>query len=206
MRVTQLTIAALLVLLSSAVARAGGVHSRRGGINRVHKGLNEIGIQSLGSLSQVSQDEQTSSQFFGLAGMTFRHFLKDNMAVTVNGSYLYRSPGDESTEQGGMLVGSAHYYQRLGEGMFVAPGMGLGLVLGDRNVSLQDGAMFRKDPFFGGVVRMQLPVVLYAWDKFNVLGGPELMATLGATSPEEAEGSSFLRVDAGFSVGASMYF
>ncbi len=195
----------LCIMLTPAVSQAGSVGSRHQGANKVQKGLNEVGIHALGSLSQVTQDENQTSQFFGVAGLTYRHFISDDIALSMNGSYVYRSPIDDSTEEAGMIVLSSNYYQRLGEGMFIAPGLGLGGIFGDRNVP-QESGLIASEPFQGAVLRLQLPIVLYAWDKFNVFGGPEALFTFASTSPEQGEGVSFFRLDAGFSVGASMYF
>lgn len=175
------------------------------GINRIAKGVTDIGLDNLWILSFQEQDDASTFRMSLTSGITARRFIKDNIAVGVNVSGFRRQFGETETEMGAMASLVANYYARLGSGMFVAPGIGVGGMFGTREQPTMTG-LLNESTVVGGTLSLSLPLAFYAWKTFNVRAGLSMLVAAGSATPENGESTTFVTVDGGFNVGFGYYF
>lgn len=207
-RLTQLPLTLLLILpILAAPWEASAQQSLRsrnsGSVNKLKKGLMDIGVDSLWILA-YSQDETTETSRLSLqTGITIRRFIRDNLAVGGRASGFYHSFGEADEERGAMGMLVANYYMRLGSGMFFAPGVSVGGLIGTRESMLP---AVGDSNLLGATMGLSLPFAFYAWETFNLRAGFDLLVTVGTATPEQGESSSYTTVDGGFSVGGGYFF
>jgi hypothetical protein len=197
---------ALLAVLPATVRAQSTVTSRPySGYNQIAKGVNELGLDSLLIFDWASEgDEESALRMSILGGLAGRHFIRPNLAVGLTARGFYRSSGGPDRDAGGLVGLEIARYLRLGEGVFLAPSAGGGVLFGTRRTPI-DELTTRDSSLLGGAVSVGLPLVLYAWEKFNVRAGPSFVFSLGRATAQGVS-TSFSHLDGGFSVGAAYYF
>jgi hypothetical protein len=199
-------LAAILLFLIAipAGARADTLGTRagqRGAITQIDKGVFQLGADSTLILG-YSQEAEDSTFMANAAGSAlFRYFVKKNLGISARLGGVYRKSGD-ARDLG--FAGSvwANLFMRLGEGMFFTPGAGVGLLSTQRDLPL-DGSTVARSSVLGGTVAAELPLAVFLNRRFSLTAGPELLLTVGGTTPEEGDGTSFLSLDGGFKVGVA---
>ena len=194
------------VLSSETFAQSSKRSRDRGAVNKIAKGVTEASVESLWIWSHNAEGDSSASSVTVLAGFAGRRFIKDNFAVSLHIGALYKTNETESKSTG--VTGSlrASYFQRLGEGMFLAPMVGIGGLKGKRTVPAAGGTATQRT-IIGGTVIGGLPFAFYAWEKFNIRAGLTVTATFGSVTMEGRDDSeSLVTIDGGFDVGASYIF
>ena len=197
-----------LIVVSATAGSAGAqrtVTSRPwSGYNEIAKGVNELGLDSLVIFDWASDGDDSALRMSLLGGLAGRRFIRPNLAVGLTARGFYRSSGGPDRDAGGLVGLEIARYLRLGEGVFLAPTAGGGVLFGTRRTPI-DEVMTREASLLGGAVTLGLPLVLYAWEKFNVRAGPSFVFSLGNATAQGVS-TSFSHLDGGFSVGAAYYF
>jgi hypothetical protein len=203
----------LALALVAIAATGGAAHAQStvtsrpySGYNEIAKGVNELGLDSLLIFDWASEGDSDESalRMSVLGGLSGRHFIRPNLAIGLTARGFYRSSGGPDRDAGGVVGLEIARYLRLGEGVFLAPNLGAGVLFGTRRTPI-DEVMTRESSLLGGAVSVGLPLVLYAWEKFNVRAGPSFVFSLGKATAAGVS-SSFSHLDGGFSVGAAYYF
>ncbi len=176
------------------------------GITRVSKGVKEIGLDSMLVVGYDKAGEASSLRATLFTGPTFRYFLRDNLSLALNASFLYKtaSAGDlgGQTDLGGLATVAVGYYASLGRGIFLKPQIGAGGFFGIRTIGKKPDEL--RSNIFGGTGRAGLGIVFYPSARFNVHAGPEAVVSFGKSNTP-ADGG-FMSVDAGFNVGFTYVF
>ncbi|MFT7624652.1 MAG: hypothetical protein ACI9WU_003840 [Myxococcota bacterium] len=113
------------------------------------------------------------------------------------------------TDLGFLATVMADYYISVGRGMFIKPGIGGGYfrVSGDKDVAGINVAgtnLVEKITRSGGVGRVQLSLVFYTSNQFNLKAGVDVLARFGSKESDQdpSTGStSILEIDAAWNVG-----
>lgn len=204
----KLALALILVAAAAGTARAQSTVASRpfSGYNEIAKGVNELGLDSLLIFDWASEGDSDESalRMSVLGGLSGRHFISRNLAVGLSARGFYHSSGGPDRDAGGLVGLEIARYLRLGEGVFLAPTAGAGVLFGTRRTPI-DEVMTRESSLLGGAGSIGLPLVLYAWEKFNVRAGPSFVFSLGKATAQGVS-TSFSHLDGGFSVGAAYYF
>ena len=202
----RLALALLLVAAAAGSARAQRTVTSRpwSGYNEIARGVNGLGLDSLVIFDWASEGDDSALRMSLLGGLAGRRFIRPNLAVGLTARGFYRSSGGPDRDAGGLFGLEIARYLRLGEGVFLAPTAGGGVLFGTRRTPIDD-VMTREASLLGGAVTVGLPLVLYAWEKFNVRAGPSFVFSLGSATAAGVS-SSFSHLDGGFSVGAAYYF
>lgn len=199
-----LALVALCALAGTAGAQRTVTSRPYSGYNEIAKGVNELGLDSLVIFDWASEGEDSALRMSLLGGLAGRRFIRPNLAVGITARGFYRSSGGPDRDAGGLVGLEVARYLRLGEGVFLAPTAGAGVLFGTRRTPI-DEVMTRESSLLGGAVSVGLPLVLYAWERFNVRAGPSFVFSLG-NATAEGVATSFSHLDGGFSVGAAYYF
>lgn len=187
-------------------ARSHGV------VTSIQKGVKEFGTDAL---FVTSYDKSSGASNFALtllAGLTFRYFVIDNVALSLDagGFYDTRGSGDAPSAFGGFGTLSASYYVPVGGGLMLAPTLGGGGFYGGASQGAEPTVIHSKEA--GGIGRAGLGFVFYTSSRFNLFARPEAVAFFGSSTPEATAatpnptGSSLTRVTGGFSVGLGWVF
>ena len=202
----RIGLALALVAAWAGIARAQSTVTSRpySGYNEIAKGVNELGVDSLLIFDWANEGDDSALRMSVLGGLAGRRFIRPNLAVGLTARGFYRSSGGPDRDAGGLIGLEIARYLRLGEGVFLAPTAGAGVLFGTRRTPI-DEVMTREASLLGGAASISLPLVLYAWEKFNVRAGPSFVFSLG-NATAEGVATSFSHLDGGFSVGAAYYF
>jgi hypothetical protein len=190
------------VLAMPRVASADDLGSRQGQsgvITRVGKGVFQLGLDSTFILGVQNEGDESASRLNVTGNLALRYFIKDNLGISIRGGGLYRENG-EVTDSGFVGAVWANYYMRLGEGVFLAPGAGTGLLVATREVPA--GATVAQTSLLGGIGALEIPLAVFINRRFCLTAGPEIVLSAGSTTPEMGDGESFLAIDGGFKIGA----
>lgn len=222
----SLVLSALLVTLTAGPALADTLgptqKDGRGFITRLGKGLFEFGVDSLfvytsRKISVNDTDASTSAATMVL-GPNFRYFLIDNLALSlnINGLVAHQSTStttagvtvDSSTTEVGVLgLLGADYYVSLSKNMFFKPGLaGGGFWKSYDEPSPTDPEATRKITTVGGALRVQLGLVYYTSEKFNLKAGVDFLALFGTRTQDGAPDESLFQMDLGWNVGFGYVF
>jgi hypothetical protein len=203
---TRIALIAFFVCAAAGAAEAQRTVTSRpdSGYNQIAQGVNELGLDSLVIFDWASEGDDSALRMSLLGGLAGRRFIRPNLAVGLTARGFYRSSGGPDRDAGGLVGLEIARYLRLGEGVFLAPTLGAGGLFGTRRTPIDD-VMTRESSLVGGAVTIGLPLVLYAWEKFNVRAGPSFVYSLGKATAEGVS-TSFSHLDGGFSVGAAYYF
>ena len=196
--------AAIVTTLVSP-GHADSVSRDRRGLDRVDKGVWELGVGSLFSFASDTTGDTSVFRMSTDANASVSYFFRDNLSIDAAGLLVYHSTGDDNSALllGGTLGASAHL--RLGHGAFVRPGLGLGVLAGNREIPI-GATTVMEAPQLGVVARLRLPLAYFISRHLHVEGGPQLNLTAGSYTPEGADSIGFTTVDGGFSVGAGYSF
>jgi hypothetical protein len=202
----RIYLALVLVAAAAATARAQSTVTSRpySGYNQIARGVNELGLDSLLIVNWANEGDDSALRMSVLGGLSGRRFIRANLAVGLAARGFYRSSGGPDRDAGALVGLEIGRYLRLGEGIFLAPTAGAGVLFGTRRTPIDD-LTTREASLFGGAVTLGLPLVLYAWERFNVRAGPSVVFSLG-NATAGGESTAFSHLDAGFSVGAAYYF
>jgi hypothetical protein len=200
-------------VLAAALAAPGIAEAQKtvrsnqySGFNRIDKGVIELGVHNMWILGHSSAgDAEGRTQMTLVSGLAGRYFIQPNVAVGVSGSALYKTLGGDDRDTGIVVTASASYALRLGNGMFLAPTLGGGGLFGTRTTPTGPSSNMSAS-LVGGVLELGLPLVFYAWDRFNLRAGLSFLVSFGSATVEGQEGESFSGVDGGFNVGFGYYF
>jgi len=208
------SLALVALVASSAHADTLGPSKRdtRGFISHLSKGIFEIGVDSLlvwTSRTTTINDVETSSSELTLSlGPTFRYFVIDNLAVSLNINALVTRTGagdDALTTYGVLGLVDVDYYIPLGRGMFFKPGVGGGGFWKTRKEDV--GASLQKSfNTVGGAFRVQVGFVYYTSPKFNLRANLDFLGQFGTTTSDGEPDQSLFQMDLGWNVGAAYVF
>lgn len=141
---------ALALSLATAQAYAGGVvYSGTRGFERIQKGLWQIGLDNLLLVNYSSSEDDATKvttsnlRVAYMAGITPRYFIMDNLSVGLSVNAFYElneqavsGAGADATttasDTGFLGLAVANYHIRLGNSLFIRPGVGVGYFYGDR--------------------------------------------------------------------------
>jgi hypothetical protein len=197
---------AWVALPQTALAQSTVQTRQYSGANRISRGVVDLGIDSLWIVGHTAEGDASSTRLTLISGLTARYFVRDNLGVGLSASGFYKTLGAEDSDTGVIVNVIANYYLRLGDGMFLAPGIGAGGLIGSRTTPIANDMTLQSD-LVGATIVATLPLTLFAWERFNVRGGLSVLASFGSASREGATDSeTFVDVDGGFSVGAGYYF
>ena len=187
-------VAGLTPIPDAAADTLGTRAHQRGVITRIDKGVFQLGIDSTLQLNVLSAGGEADSRSNLTGNAMLRYFIKPKLGVSGRLGGLYKKAGD--TRDLG-FVGSAwaNYFMRLGEGMFFAPGAGVGLVVGQRDLPTGVG-MVSRESVVGGVLGLELTAAMYLSPRFSLTGGPDFSLMVGSA------GDSFVELNGSFKVGA----
>ena len=193
----------LIALAPSAAADE--LYGEQRGINRVRKGVWEIGVASLFAFANDSQGDTSVFRLVTDANATVSYFFRDNLSVGATGIFGYATTGDDNSAitYGGALGATAHL--RLGHGAFFRPGLALGVLLGKREIPV-GGSTVMEATQVGFNARVRLPIAYFISRNLHLEGGPQFNFTAGNYSPEGMDAVSFTTLDGGFSVGVGYSF
>jgi hypothetical protein len=220
-----LFLSSLLLLTSQGVAHARAVRAGTPGFSQVNKGVFELGLDNAllvryRSAEMAPGSEDTVAQLSAIyaGGFTPRYFIMRNFALSAN-IHLFLEKltttttiggveSETSTSDTGVLgILMAHYYVRLGFGMFWKPGVGGGGFYGKRSHPVEGATnQTLNNTLSGGAARIDLGMVYFAGEHFNLKAGPDVLIRFGSEKPEEGEATSFTSVDVGFNVGVGYTF
>ncbi len=187
----------------------------RGVITHISKGVFELGIDST-LIFQSRSDEDaggittTSTQLTVVAALTPRYFIIDNLSASLSLGFLATSGSVDTvstSETGGVFLAAADYYLRLGGGLFIKPGLGVGGFI--TNTSVDIGAGLSQDESGSGFAgRAQLGLVYYASSRFNVKAGLDFLMLFGSSTTEDGTDTSrsFQQFSLGWNVGFGYTF
>jgi hypothetical protein len=203
--ITPVALAAIATILLPAPARSDTVSSDSRGLNRVENGVWELGVGSRFAFASDSTGDASMVRISSDMNASVSYFVRDNVSVDASALLFYHSIGDDNSALllGGALGGTAHL--RLGHGAFVRPGLGIGVLVGNRELPVGGGAVMEA-PQLGVVARLELPLAYFINRNLHLEGGPQLDLTAGSYTPEGADSVGFTTVDGGFSVGAGYAF
>jgi hypothetical protein len=136
----------LLIMILPAPALADSLQpgsNDPGVITHLGKGLKELGLDSMLVVGYDKTGEASSLKATLLTGPTFRYFIRDNLNLAVNASFLFKkaSAGDlgGQTDIGGLGTIAAGYHASPGRGMFLEPLIGVGGFFGTRTIGKDPG-------------------------------------------------------------------
>jgi len=170
------------------------------GIHAIGKGIKEIGGESLLVLGYAKEGSASSFRVSTVTGLSFRYFVVNNLALSLNASYFVKDDDDAGGRQGGVFTLGASYFINIGKGLFLNPGLAGGGFIGKDFV--KGGSTAPNPTVFGGAARAGFGLAFYASPHFSLFARPEAILyvskqTLGTTS------DTVLTLDAGFNVGMS---
>jgi hypothetical protein len=176
-------------------------------------------------------DTSTSALQIGwTGGLGGEYFFMENLSAGLDLGYIWENrkttvtvSGDESSqsETDGALIGfiGADYYLRLGNSMFIKPGLGAGYFSGSRSRPVEGTENQTVSSDLSGFAgRLELGGAFYASEAFSLRGTIVVLARMGSeavtnegadpvsTEDDTTENQPFTAVDAAFSLGFGYAF
>jgi hypothetical protein len=179
-----------------------------GVVSNISKGVKELAVESMLVVGYDKIGDASALRAVALAGGTFRYFVANNVALSLNANFLYRKSGTDQFGQvdlGGLALISAGYYASLGGGLFIVPQLGVGGTYAGRTLGEDPKAV--RSTIIGGNGDLGLALAFYPSHHFSVRAGPDALLTVGSVK-ENVSGTStsLLSLDAGFKIGMSYVF
>ena len=228
----------LVVAFAGNAAAGGVVHSGTRGFEKLQKGLFQVGFDNmlLVNYSSSTDDgtagaEVTSSLLSAswIGGLAPRYFIMNNFSLGLSLNFFYELEkqttevgGDETSleksDTGFIGFVTANYHVRLGNSLFLRPGIGVGYFMGTREVPFAGVAVTLDGQPSGGSTKVEtslsgmaaqldLTLEYFASAHFSMRAGPVIMMRFGTETPEGAdEGNAYQQVDAGFIGGLGYSF
>jgi hypothetical protein len=197
----------LLVVPSLASADTLGANPHdAGSITHITKGVKEIDLGGIFVLShQKTGDAEGTTRISSIGGLGFQYFINDNFSAggTALFNYDRLSSNTYSTGFGGMAFASLHV--RLGLGAFLRPLLGAGVLVGSLSTETTPG-MTSSASQVSGLVRVGVPFAYFPSRRIVLQAGPELVMSVGSTTPDVGDSQSFVTVTGGFGVSAGYAF
>lgn len=210
-----LVVAIALAVSTPADARRS-IGSGTSGYEQINKGVVDLGFfDSLFLLRYLNDSSRQSSSMVVafIGGFTPRYFVIDNLAIGLSFNLMAQkewvvagSDQIDSSDLGFLGLVTANYYIRLGHSAFWKPGIGGGGFVGSRDIPGVDPGTEIESSLYGGAVRIDLGFAVYLSKFVNLRAGPDLLMRFGVDQPVDAEGSSFVELDAGLAVGFGYSF
>jgi hypothetical protein len=203
------TIVALIIaLLLPTIAAAdtlGSDENQRGFVTAIDKGVFQLGVDAL-MTSSYQKDEGADSVFRanGLARLTLRYLVARNVGVGIHAGLLVRKTGSAYRDLAFAGDLALRWYGRLGSGAFFAPELALGMLIGDRDITVGETELHNS--LIGFTAGVKVPVAFFVGKRFSVEAGPELLFSTGSVKPKDGDSSSTTALDIGFFVGALYSF
>ena len=194
-------LAAAAILLAAGSARADQLGTRRhqrGAITHIDQGVFQLGIDSTLLVNWSREGDSSASRSHATGNVMLRYFLRPRLGVSGRLGGLLRKSG-ETRDLAFAASGWANYFMRLGEGMFFAPGLGAGLVAGQRDIP-GAGGMVLRESLLGARFGTEILLAMYLSERFSLSAGPSFELTAGTA------GASFVELDGSFKVGAVYSF
>jgi hypothetical protein len=221
--------AAAMALGAAMVAWQGTAHADtltpgsrdNGQISAVAPGVKELGIESVLVLDYTSSNGVSQANLSTVSGLAFRYFLIENLALTLKADLLYRSTGTGVTAAssvGGIGTVGAMYLVRLGGGLFLNPGLGVGGFYTSDQAGVDPNVL--RATTDGFAARVGAGLVYYAGSRFNLFARPEAVMLFGSSTPSASNpqpggtagtststsSTSSTNIEGGFNVGISLVF
>ena len=180
-----------------------------------------------------SDTTTTTREILWNGSISFDYFVVQNLAVGANVGYFWDgqktivTAGDEEAvgeqvDSGLLTFVIADYYLRLGNSMFLRPGVGVGFFYGKRRSPVvgEENLSFEND-LYGFAGKLELGGVFYTSSSFSLRAGVSLLARVLTESPVPEEGEeettdatedepsldlSGIALDAAFSIGFGYAF
>ena len=184
----------------------GSRSNQAGVVTSIEPGVWEVGLESLIVVGYDQQGDATQLHSTLIGGLAVRRFVRQNLALGVELSGFYRRVRPDQSDYGVMAAPALRYSVRLGEGLFLAPGLAAGVLYGVRDVPGAEAGMVDRSTLIGGFGRIGLPLVFYASPRFDIQAGPEILISAGQTRPDQGTPANFLNLDGGFNVGCAYFF
>ena len=211
-----------LVVAFAGDAVAGGVvHSGTRGFEKLQKGLFQLGFDNMLLVNYASSTDDTTETTSSvlsaswIGGLAPRYFIMDNVSVGASLNYFYELEkqttevnGSESSleasDTGFLGFITANYHLRLGNSLFLRPGVGVGYYMGTREVPVVGGAggvgtTKLETSLSGMAAQLDFTLEYFASAHFSMRAGPVVMMRFGTETPDGAdEGNAYQQIDAGF--------
>lgn len=197
----SLSSALLATILFCQAAHADTLGTRknqRGAITQIDKGVWQMAIDSTMQLNYLSEGEQSESRSSLAANIILRYFIKPKVGVSGRLGAFLRKNG-EIGDQSFTATGWANYYMRLGEGMFFAPGLGGGLVVGQRDLPGAAEGMVVRNNLVGVVLSTELLAAMYLSPRFSLTAGPDFSLLMANADGATTEFSGAFKIGAAYS-------
>ena len=197
-----------LSLLASTAARADDLRSDRNDsrvITRIDRGVWELDVGALGVLTSDSENGASVTRLSSVTTAGVHYFVRSNVSVGVEGLLAYESTGDGTSAITYGAAVDAAIHMRLGLGAFFRPGIAVGVLGGNRDVTMSDGTIMQA-PQVGVLTRVRLPIAYFASRSFLLEAGPEFDVTVGSYTPQGGDSQAFTHIAGGFSVGMGYAF
>lgn len=218
----------LSVYLLASVAQTAStevISSRTDGYTDVLAGTVELSFDNMLLVNFDSEDNEyedaTVSTIMAhwTIGPIVRWFIADNFSLSFNPNFFLNvrkqtttigdnEYEDSKTEYGVLGFIMAHYYIKAGT-FFFTPGVGAGGYWGKCETPAEDNPeLVMKETIYGGAARLDLNLLFYTSDIFNIHAGLTMVVWFGSgekdeAGPVQAEDikDSMFALDAGFNVG-----
>jgi hypothetical protein len=203
--ITAASITLAIAVPQAAFADSLGSRERqRGVITKIDKGAKQLAVESTLILGYSQEGDDSSFMSNAVGSGVFRYFIKDNLGVSGRFGGIYKKSGD-ARDLGFVGAAWVNYYARMSEGMFFAPGAGLGVVSTQRDIPL-DATNVARSSVLGGMAAAEFMLAVFLNPRFSITAGPEFVLTVGGTTPEEGDGTSFMSFNGAFKVGVGFAF
>ncbi len=223
MQKTWLVVLLMLLLPGAAMAQSS-VRSGTWGYEAIDAGVFEISVDNMLLLGYSKQNLDEDGDAWAselrvayIGGVTPRYFVAKNVSVALNLNLFLGQDaqttkvGDSeetqtSTDVGFLGTVMAHYYLRLGNSMFLKPGLGGGAFFGTRSVPGMEEGTKIEHKLSGGIGRLDIGLVYYASKNFNMKAGIDTLMWFGSVTNPADESRGYFSIDAGFNVGLAYSF
>ena len=196
-------------LLATRAAHADDVYADPndpGKVTRIHKGVSELDVGALGVLTYDKQGDVSNTRLSMLFSAGYQFFLNTNLSVGGNLLFNYDRASDAVSAKafGGTVFGSLHV--RLGLGAFLRPTLGIGALVGNRDIDTGAGGLVARASQRSFLTRLQLPFAYFPSRRVVLQAGPEIDISVGSFTPDGGSSESFTQIAGGFSVGLGYAF
>ncbi len=212
-----------LVCSSSALAQQG-VGGSWTGYTHIPSSTKQLTFDHMLIVDYDSRELVTNREILWSGGLAFSYFVIQNLGVGLNVGYFWNQNSVTTTVEDtdvtaditdSGLIGflTAEYYVRLGENMFLRPGLGVGYYLGTRETPLEgtEDALAQSD-ISGFAGRLDLGASFYTSRSVSLRASIMVLARLATETIEATEANvdpieeSATLIDAGFSLGVGYAF
>jgi len=200
-----IALAALALVTSTACASLVRPNvDQRGAVTRIPRGVVQLGVSDSLSMTYVKEGSESSFRTHLIQSLGVRYFVKDNLGVSFYPGVVYRKAG-RTRDLGFQGVAWVNHYVRIGPSVFLAPGAGAGMFVGQRDTPIDDANVVRTS-IVSGLIGIELPVVVFGGRSLSARAGPEFVFAAGASTPADGNSQAHVLLDGGFKVGLTYRF